>query len=214
MLTSPLMADPIDQNYHDRLSSALSGVSGLPQDFTQNLFTEQDTKLIPLISSLLASHGSSLSEEKRAEVAKIKADLIKALRQFKVTGCAFAADPNLAFLYNNQNPTFTMMYSNPKGELKTRTFETSIKSLGLKFELSIRLDCILFIGEHLNFLDTDKRIELGAGIDISLDIGSGIGFVYVPFLNAPGGILILSLPIGIGGGISLVTGGYLQPINS
>ena len=106
-----------------------------------------------------------------------------------------------------------MAYYDRSGEAKTKTFEASIQSYGFKLELSIRIDCIFFTSPDFSFFDSDKRIELGTGIDLTFASAGGLGLVYAPFLNAPGGILILSLPIGIGGGISLVTGGYLQPMD-
>ncbi len=114
------------------------------------------------------------------------------MKQFKPTGFSFCVDPNIAFFYDNQNPAFDVKYVNNAGEIKTRKYQAEIKSLGLKFELTFKFNLIFFVGTDLDFYNTNKKIELGLGIDIESNI---IDFTYASFKNAPGGIIILGIPI-------------------
>lgn len=57
MFTLSLAATPAKQGYHERLQSVLTPATALPALFTEKLYTEQDTKLLTLVSSLLTSYG-------------------------------------------------------------------------------------------------------------------------------------------------------------
>lgn len=140
--------------------------------------------------------------------------LSKKLRDYRVTGVSCCIDPNLAFVYDNQNPQFVMSFQNSKGEIKTRGYQASITSLGFKVECAIKIDFIMFVNTDLNFEDSSKELELGMGIDLSLGFGGGLGLTYAPFINTNGGILILSiLPNIIAfNPFSLVMGGSLKPL--
>ncbi|MBM3893712.1 hypothetical protein FJ365_04930 [Candidatus Dependentiae bacterium] len=198
-------------SYNDRIQAVTNTVPYLPVHLSEQLSTSPEPELLKILTTILSNYRPALLPEQEGQLTEIRQDLLQHLKDFKVSGCCFAGDPNLAFFYNNQNPTFTMTYVNPKGEVKSRTFESSIESWGLKIELSVRIDMIFFTGTNIDFLETDKQIQLGTGIDITFGC---IGLVYVPFLNAPGGMLILSGLLGVGGGTSLVTGGYLRPIST
>jgi hypothetical protein len=151
--------------------------------------------------------SSSLDQQTKDAISK-------KLRDYRVTGVSCCIDPNLALIYDNQNPQFVMSFQNSKGEIKTRAYQANITSVGLKVECSIKIDFIMFVNTDLNFEDSSKELELGMGIDISIGLGGGLGLTYAPFTNTNGGILILSfLPNIIAiNPFSLVLGGSLKPL--
>lgn len=171
-----------------------------------------DQELLALIDLINARHQHSMSPSNIAKMAIAKSMIIQILKDYRVTGVSFCVDPNIAFILDEQNPTFTVHYKDKKGHHASRVYESSINSIGLKFELSLKFNMIIFTNTDFNFFETNKNIELGYGIDISGVFGGGLGFTYTPFRNAPGGMFILSFIVGSpGGALSLVTGGKLMP---
>ena len=138
--------------------------------------------------------------------------LINKLRKYHVSGVSFAVDPNLALFIESQNPAFSVVYKDSEGNIKTRSYQAEINTVGFKAEASIKLDLIFFTGTGVNFYDSNKVITLGTGIDANLSVAFGIGITYAPFTNIPGGIVIVSLPILFAfPSLSVVTGGSLTP---
>jgi hypothetical protein len=173
-----------------------------------------EEKALSLTEKLLASYGAAFSQDQQAQLAIVKNGVISTLKKFKISGMAFTADPNFAFVYNNQNPTFTMTYAGPDGLLRTRRFESSIDSWGLRIEATIRLDCIFFTDDALDYFEAGKQLDVGLGIEVGIPVFPGApALLYAPFTNAPGGIMILSFKVGLqSSNLSIVTGGYIKPV--
>ena len=119
-----------------------------------------------------------------------------------------AYDPNFGFIYDHQNPSFDVVFKNDKGDIKTRRFNGSIYSLGCKAQFALNLNFIFFIGTDFNYLDAQNPIKLGVGCESHFP---GFGWIYAPFCDMPGGMLILMLSVGLSSGFSIVTGGSLTP---
>jgi len=144
-------------------------------------------------------------------------------KQFKAIAASGGWDPNIAFIFDNQNPDITYTYRNDKGEIKTKKYRASINSIGLKAELEFKYNIVFVTGEtNFNFHDSNKVIELGSGIDIKTNT---FDLTYVTFKHMAGGLIILGIPVTswllagptmgfilLNMGISYVTGGYLYPI--
>ena len=142
-----------------------------------------------------------------------KKELLKKVRDYRVTGACFAIDPNLAFIWETQNPDINVVFRDSKGITKSRKYALRFDTVGFKIEASIKLDLIFFTDTDFNFYDSDKVIELGTGIDTNLSCGIGLGLTYIPFLNAAGGIFMVSLPLLFAfPSLSIVTGGTLTPV--
>ncbi|MCF7799823.1 hypothetical protein K9L05_02220 [Candidatus Babeliales bacterium] len=125
-------------------------------------------------------------------IKKAKKEIKEKLKKFKITGMATTWDANLALIYNSQNPTFTMSYKNSDGKIKTKKYESAIQSLGYKFQFDIKIDFIFFTNNDFSLYEGKKNIELGLGIDYKCPF---INFTYSKFKTAPGGIVIIGLPI-------------------
>ncbi len=144
--------------------------------------------------------------------------MMKKLSDYKVSGLSFGIDRNAGLIWDTQTPRFNVFYKDEQGDVKTRRFDCKIDSIGLKLTLSINLNCIFFTG-NIDFENSNHVLELGQGIDLSAEIfplipliSLGFSFLYAPFTNAPGGILMFGMPIlGFSDGISMVTGGTLTP---
>lgn len=146
------------------------------------------------------------------KLKSLQQSLITTLRDYKVTGYSFAVDPNFAFFIENQNPAFAIYYKDQAGNVKIRDYQANINTIGLKLELSLKLDLIFFVNTDMNFFDSNKEIKFGNGIDTNLAMLFGFGVTYASFADMPGGMLILSLPLFLAApSLSLVTGGSLIP---
>jgi hypothetical protein len=187
-----------------------------------------DEELIAAMTTVIDGFGGKLTPEAMADVSMAKAALIKRLHDFKVTGFAFAVDPNGAFCVDTQDPKFDMVFKNSAGEIKTRRFRANIKSIGLKIQLSINLNFIFFINTDLDYSTATEPIDLGVGGEVAmggllamilpksvgylLSCAAGINLTYAPFRKRSGGMLMASLCLGLpGGSLSVVTGGSLTP---
>jgi hypothetical protein len=173
-----------------------------------------EEKALALTEKLLTQYCAAFSIEQQTQLALAKNGIISTLKKFKINGMAFTADPNFAFIYNNQNPTFTMTYAGPDGTQRTRRFESSIDSWGFKMEATIRLDCIFFTDDALDYFESGKQLNLGVGVEVDIPaIPGAFALLYAPFTNAPGGVCILSMQCGLqANAVSIVTGGYIKPI--
>jgi hypothetical protein len=212
MFTANVMAQK-KNSLKPRIQKTLANTPALPAFLAQQLMKAKDADLVKLLTHTTNQYGSLLTPEQTEELNEIRKAQIKALKQLKLNGIAIAVDPTAALIYGNQNPTFTMQYTDGSGKTRNRSFEASIISWGVQFELSIRLDAIIFTeASRHTFFDSDKQINLGMGISLCADAGVGVGLIYVPFLNAPGGMVIVSAQLGIGGNLAVITGGYLRPL--
>ena len=157
----------------------------LKADNTPNTFTEDE-----ILDSIKQKMNVVKPVNKQNE-NKLKT-IAKKLKDYKVTGFSFCIDPNFAFIYDSQNPTFEVKYKNEKGEIKKRKYESYIQSIGLKLEFTFKFNLIFFLGTDLDFYNTNKEIDLGYGIDID---STFCDITYANFNNAPGGILIIGIPV-------------------
>lgn len=185
-------------------------------------FTEEE---INSLLTTMINGNTSIPKDIRIAFGEMSSYIAKRLCEYKVTGVAFAFDPNFGFLYDNQNPSFTVVYKNNEGGLKTRIYDSSINSLGTKVALSLNFNFICLTGD-LDFENTNKVLQLGTGIDVDLlipakilatmrerFIPSGVFLTYAPILNAPGNFFMLGLDFGLACGINIVTSGTLTPRN-
>lgn len=179
---------------------------------TQSLLSNQQVD--KLVDTVFANTQTSKTDESAKEVLKQK------LKKYKITGMTNGSgwincwDANAAFIYDNQNPSFDVTFKDAYGNVKIQTFQASIKSVGFKFGLSFKFNTIFFTDSSIDYLHTMKEIKLGTGVDISI----GAYFLnqcltYVPFLNAPGGMIIIGTSLGIQSPLeaSIVIGGSLKP---
>ena len=170
--------------------------------------------------------------------------LIKRLKSYRISGVSWAVDLNGAFFVDNQDPSFAVTYCNAKGEVKNRTYQASIDLIGLNIEFGCRFNLFFFTNTDANFYNTNKTIDLGHGVEIggallcgalgalTAPIYAGEALInhqallhliillqnmrltYIPFNNAPGGLIILTFTLGPNFAIaSIVTGGTLTPID-
>jgi len=144
-------------------------------------------------------------------------------KQYKPSGVAFCIDPNVGLIWDNLDPEFSITYQNAAGQKKVRNYQASIDTVGLKLDVSFRFNLVFFTDSANDYFESNKVLELGQGIEIGdwplrmlipglnlLPVGTGL--IYAPFKNAPGGLLIIDLNIGLGGdGLCLVQGGTLTP---
>lgn len=199
----------------DLEKKVLTGLQKKINSKPANSFDELE--LQSFVNLVLNTYGPDLSRDSRTALRTVLSFLSKRLRSYNVSGVAFACDPNAALIGDTQNPSFTALFKDQNGNVKTRIFDALITSYGLKIAFSINLNFIFFTGD-INFEDSSKVLELGTGIDISGSILRpispylpGLLFLYAPFINAPGGIVMAGIPLGICGGLSIVTSGTLTP---
>ncbi|MFA5074779.1 MAG: hypothetical protein WC436_01620 [Candidatus Babeliales bacterium] len=167
---------------------------GLAKEFSEKEVTKFiDTKIDQAVDKIIEKTSKDSKDKINTDaIKKAKNQIKKKLKKFKVTGMATTWDANLAFLYNSQNPTFKMSYKNSEGEIKTKTYESQISSWGFKTQFDIKIDFIFFTSTDFSLYEGKKNIELGLGIDYKCPF---INFTYSKFKNAPGGIVIIGLPI-------------------
>jgi len=127
---------------------------------------------------------------KASDVETIKDEIISYLRSFVASGMDVGEiDPNFAFGYNVQNPDFKVTFKNPAGEIKTRKYALSVKSFGLKFELVIKINGIMILGEGFNYYDSaNKEYELGSGFDMAYYPHKGLDGAFMNRILALSGI--------------------------
>ena len=183
-----------------------------------NSFSEEELKSV---ITMILNSNSNISEETRSSLDSVAQYLASSISQYKVTGIAFAVDPNVALIWDNQNPNFAVTYKNNEGKMRSRRFQASINSVGLKIGFSLNLNIIFLTGD-LNYENTGQVLNLGTGVDINLAtplslIGVGLFLPFslfltcAPILNAPGNFIMLGLDFGIAKGVSMVTDGTLTP---
>ena len=115
------------------------------------------------------------------------------LADYKVAGCSFNFFViSRAFLLGIQMFKFNVHYKDGYENFKTRSYVATIKTAGVKFELCIKSNFIFFIGEDLNFCNTDKEIEIGVGINFNTPF---LEFTYAKLKKLNGAILIFGVPL-------------------
>jgi len=179
---------------------------------SQDSFSEEE--LIKIVDFLIKTqYVNSLETEDLKTLKRAKASLVKLLKHYTVNGFSFCMDVNGAFFYDPQNPKFDVVFKNSTGDTKVKSFQAQINSIGLKWEFALKLNLVFFVGGNFNYLDSEKPLNLGMGIDINIATSvCGIAITYAPFINAPGGILVVGMPLGITmPALSIVTGGTLTP---
>jgi len=136
---------------------------------SKDSFSEEEIgKVLEVLCKSKYSHA--LSENDQENLLELKTELVDKLKEYKVSGFSLCWDPNAAFIYDNQNPKFTVAFKNQNGDVKSQTYEGSITSWGLKYQLAIKLNLIFFVNTNVDFYESNKTIELGTGIDVSLPI--------------------------------------------
>ena len=173
--------------------------------------TFKEDELETIINNSLNNRSEQTQTEKtikpKASSQNAAKILAKKLSEYKITGYSTCFDPNFAFILDWQNPEFDVTFKNENGDIKTRTFQANIESIGLKLELAIKFNLIFFIDTDLTLLDTNKKIKLGSGIDFSIGITD---ITYASFKKHRGGILVLGFAL-----VSLRTLGILNdPVNA
>lgn len=132
----------------------------------------------------------------------------------QTSGIAFDLDPNIALFFDTQNPIYNLVFKNSNGSVTSRRYQAKIKTVGLKAECALHLNCMFVTSSQFCYENTNKVILLGKGIELSLPtIIAGLYVSYVPFLNAPGGMVTLRIALGPSIALgSFIYGGYLYPL--
>ncbi len=174
-------------------------------------FTEEE--LHAFVNAILYKYGAHIPEDAKASLYSVFNFLSKKMSTYNISGVAFAFDPNVGLLNDNQNPRFTAVFKNSQGAIKKRTFDCRINSVGLKVALGINFAFIFFTGD-IDFENSNQVLKLGTGIDIStafIPIPLSLLALHAPFTNAPGGLTMIGGSLGVSMGLSMVTGGTLTP---
>lgn len=193
-------------------------------------FNEQE--LITAFDLLFKRFDQKLSPENNKSLLDARQALITRLKNFKVTGFAWAIDPNGAFFWDTQDPVFDLVFKNAAGEIKTKKIQACIESIGLKIEFAVNINFIFFLNtDDLSCFETNEPIELGKGgelgiawspINIHYTVKNKdqtlspmkITATYTSFKELTGGMLMISIGFGlVGTSISIVTGGTLTSVN-
>lgn len=130
----------------------------------QELKSNSSQELIAQTITELVTHD--ITPEQRSTFVGMKKTIVDALKEYKVTGAAFTHGFNAAFFLNTQKPEFTVSYKNAAGDVKTRNYQAEMNFVGLNVEVGYRFNYIFFTNTDLNFFETDKKIELGTGVQI------------------------------------------------
>ena len=166
-----------------------------------------EENLLEICNELLL-HKNILGDQSTA-ILKIRNEIIEYLRDFTSTGIDVEVDPNVALIIDTQNPNFTVTFKNSEGKIKRRKYTLTIKSVGFKIELSIKIDVISIFGKNFNYYDTNKELKLGPGVDV----GTGWLSLTICKIEELGCTLLLFGPVfGILGSISYVYQGTMKPI--
>ena len=202
------------KNLINQLSNTTPAVNATLQG--RNIHSFSDIELLALIQTISSHHNTTdLNPENALQIIHAENTLISLLRKFKVSGYSFCIDPNFAFIWDNQNPQFNVFYKNDNGDIKQRSYQASINSIGFKFEFAIKLNLIFFLNTDFNFYDSNKVIEFDYGIDLGIGATCfGLCLTYAPFKNMPGGFLMIGYPLLFFtiNPLSFVTSGTLTPI--
>ncbi|MBX9831070.1 hypothetical protein K2X40_03865 [Candidatus Babeliales bacterium] len=170
---------------------------------------ELQHKIQTAVDGALKTHNINLPTEHTNNLTNAA---ITKLRDYRVTGFSFCLDPNFAFFFERQNPSFVVYYKNSMGGVKSRVYDSAIYTFGAKIELSLKLDLVFFVGTDINFFDSNKEIVLFPGFDANLAAGGGIGITCANFANMDGGLVILSIPLFLAApSFSFVLGGSIWP---
>jgi hypothetical protein len=176
-------------------------------------YTLKEDELSEIIIPALNLKTSDDAKEDVIKLQVMHAAIVDELKKYKVTGFSFAVDPNWALIMETQNPAFDVVFKDAAGNAKIRRFQAEINTIGLKLELSIKLDLIFFVNTDLNFYESTETIKLGTGIDANIACLAGLGVTFVPFLNKKGGMAIIGMPLLFAfPSLSVVTGGTLTPV--
>jgi hypothetical protein len=161
----------------------------------------------------IKKHRDILSKNELKAIDEIKDEIKTYLKGFIAKGAGACVDPNLGLCWDTMNPTITVNFVNPKGEVKTRRHQFLINSIGIKFVCSVDICCIRLTGLSFNYYDSNKELNLGSGIDMSACAFGGLNFVYCSIKDMPGcGVVLVSIPVGVAAGLSYVYGGKIVPV--
>jgi hypothetical protein len=208
-----------------------------PYNFVKEESLEEG--LINVCNDLLLQN---LPIDQTTKVQKIKEDLIEYLKSFVAKGTDWQTDFNVAFIFDEMNPSYKLYFANPEGKLKTRKYNLKIWSVGAKVELAFRSHVIMIINDDdtpLNYYDSNQEFILDKGIDVSLSflpvglcymgedmrvsgrfalgcamaaVVPGICAVFANIKDTSNKILIVGLVSGFSIGLSYVFGGKMTPV--
>ena len=150
--------------------------SNLESNNIEKLYTVNDTLL----------NTTNLSIEQRKSLIQQKNKIAATLKAFKVQNGSISVDPNLAFIFDTLNPSFTIQFKNEENEIKKQKYKAQINGIGFSFDLSIRIDKASLIKSNLTYLDKDKELIIDKGINISLNPISWLShfkFKYYSYIN-------------------------------
>ncbi len=176
-----------------RLTAQLQAARKAPDTFPPE-------KLIPVISTALATCNKVMTPEEKQKLTNVKNQLVKELRDLKIIGYSYCRSVGIAYGFGIQILRFVVTYKDFYGTAKTRTYQTAFPTGGLNFEIAPRLNFIFFLGKDDNFYDSNKFIRLGLGIELG---GPFCRLTYVPFKNTTGGLLIVALSPGLTSPVAL-----------
>jgi hypothetical protein len=155
----------ISDEFEKYLKTATSDQSDQSLD---NLITQLTTSITNV--QLTDNKSSAASIQSQIELLnKLKTEqkfLNDQLKKFKISGCAFAVDPNVGLIFDNQNPEFNVKYVDDEGNIKSKKYQLSMDMVGIKMEADFRFDFIFFTNTDFNFYHGNKKIELGSGVEV------------------------------------------------
>jgi hypothetical protein len=207
--------DYVDVVRHARIVAQHEGTTlSLRTQLQKQYFT--DIELAGIIDTVLSSVVPQSSPESVAYLAAAQQSIINNLKQYKISGISFVLHPDFSLIGGSININLPVIYKTETGEIKNRAFTLAMGTFGVQAGISLVGSLVFFTdGGALNFYDTNKQLTLNTGIRIGLPIPViPMDLTYAPFANATGGIVMLSLGIGLGGcALAIVSsGGTLTPV--
>jgi len=125
-------------------------------------------------------------------------------------GPSTSIDGNIGCILDKLNPKLRVHYR-AAGVVHKRAYRASIRSIGLKADLSVRIQAAFFWKPPLRQIHFhDVPIRLGSGIDIGF---GSFHLTWAQFEQTSGGLLMIGTSFGMNVGLSSVVGGELIPVD-
>ena len=93
-----------------------------------------------------------------------------------------------------------------EGNIYERTYQAKLETIGFKAGYSFNYSYALLTDNDFWLEPANKVIILGHGVEITLGRYLGLSLLYVSFVNAPGGLILISGSVGITYGLDYIIG--------
>jgi len=153
--------------------------------------------------------GESINLNKAVKDDTLELQLEKSKSRALMIGPIISFDPNFGLFFDRLNPIINTTFL-AVGQLFKRKYQMDLTTAGIKFDLSVRSQFIFFFRAPFKQMYYHEPIKLGRGLDVQWVFH----LTWCSFAETSGGVLMVGIPIGLAAGISLVTGGQLNPVNS